>query len=71
MSTKKASIVYNTLAKAILDIWLKDESLEVSDNLPDPDVIAQEIVEDLEAALKQFRKIVGDLGDSKVEPATY
>ena len=42
--------------------WLKDESLEASDNLPDPDVIAQEIVEDLEAALEQFREIVGDLG---------
>ena len=45
--------------------WLKDESLEASDNLPDPDVIAQEIVEDLEAALEQFREIVGDLGASK------
>jgi hypothetical protein len=31
--------------KASLDIsWLKDESLEESDNLPDPDVLAQEIV---------------------------
>ncbi|MEK6743685.1 MAG: hypothetical protein AABZ15_08745, partial [Nitrospirota bacterium] len=50
--------------KASLDIfWLKDESLEASDNLPDPDVIAQEIVEDLEAALEQFREIVGDLGE--------
>ncbi len=39
------------------------ESLEASDNLPDPDVIAQEIVEDLEAALEQFREIVGDLGE--------
>jgi type I restriction enzyme M protein len=49
--------------KASLDIfWLKDDSLEESDNLPDPDVIAQEIVEDLEAALEQFREIVGDLG---------
>jgi type I restriction enzyme M protein len=49
--------------KASLDIfWLKDESLEASDNLPDPDVIAQEIVEDLEAALEQFREIVGNLG---------
>jgi type I restriction enzyme M protein len=49
--------------KASLDIfWLKDESLEASDNLPDPDVIAQEIVEDLEAALEQFREIVSDLG---------
>ncbi len=33
-----------------------------SDNLPAPEVIAQEIVEDLEAALEQFREIVGDLG---------
>ena len=31
--------------KASLDIfWLKDESLEASDNLPDSDVIAQEAV---------------------------
>jgi type I restriction enzyme M protein len=49
--------------KASLDIfWLKDESLEASDNLPDPDIIAQEIVEDLEAALEQFREIATDLG---------
>ncbi len=49
--------------KASLDIfWLKDESLEESDNLPDPGIIAQEIVEDLEAALEQFREIASDLG---------
>jgi type I restriction enzyme M protein len=49
--------------KASLDIfWLRDESLEDSDNLPDPDVLAQEIVEDLEAALEQFREIANDLG---------
>ncbi|MGE3152331.1 MAG: N-6 DNA methylase [Nitrospiraceae bacterium] len=49
--------------KASLDIfWLKDESLEASDNLPDPDVIAQEIVDDLESALDQFRLITNDLG---------
>ncbi len=54
--------------KASLDIfWLKDDSLEASDNLPDPDVIAQEIVEDLEAALVQFREIVGDLGNGRKE----
>ena len=29
---------------------------------PDPDVLAQEIVEDLEAALEQFREIAMDLG---------
>ena len=45
-----------------LDIfWLKDESLEDSANLPDPDVIAAEIVEDLQAALDQFTLIAGDL----------
>jgi type I restriction enzyme M protein len=49
--------------KASLDIfWLKDESLEASDNLPDPDVIAHEIVDDLESALEQFRLIASDLG---------
>jgi type I restriction enzyme M protein len=49
--------------KASLDIfWLRDESLEESDNLPNPDVLAQEIVEDLEAALEQFREIAADLG---------
>ncbi|MFN9209444.1 MAG: SAM-dependent DNA methyltransferase, partial [Betaproteobacteria bacterium] len=51
--------------KASLDIfWLKDESLADSDNLPPPDVIAQEIVQDLEAALEQFRLIAADLADN-------
>lgn len=50
--------------KASLDIfWLKDESLEDSDNLPEPDVIASEIVEDLESSLEQFRLIAEDLGE--------
>jgi type I restriction enzyme M protein len=57
--------------KASLDIfWLKDDSLADSDNLPPPDVIAQEIVEDLEAALEQFRLIAGDLGADVVEEGT-
>jgi len=48
--------------KANLDIsWLKDESLEDSANLPDPDVIAAEIAEDLQAALEQFSQIASDL----------
>lgn len=51
--------------KASLDIfWLKDKSLEDSDNLPEPDIIAREIVEDLEAALQQFSKIANDLEES-------
>ena len=53
--------------KASLDIfWLKDDSLADSDNLPSPDVIAQEIVEDLKTALEQFRLIAGDLGAEAV-----
>ncbi|MCX5718747.1 MAG: N-6 DNA methylase, partial [Nitrospirae bacterium] len=48
--------------KASLDIfWLKDESLEESDSLPEPDVIAREIVEDLESALEQIKEIAEDL----------
>jgi type I restriction enzyme M protein len=54
--------------KASLDIfWLKDESLSESENLPDPDVLAAEIVEDLEAALEQFREIAGDLNGAKTQ----
>jgi len=50
--------------KASLDIfWLKDESLEDSDNLPEPGILAAEIVADLEAALEQFRLIAEDLGE--------
>ncbi|HVE69837.1 MAG TPA: class I SAM-dependent DNA methyltransferase [Thermoanaerobaculia bacterium] len=48
--------------KLNLDIfWLKDESLEESANLPAPEVIAQEIVDDLQAALEQFSAIAEDL----------
>lgn len=44
--------------KASLDIfWLRDESLEDSENLPPPEVIAAQIVEDLQAALDQFAQI--------------
>jgi len=49
--------------KASLDIfWLKDESLEDSENLPAPDIIAREIAENLESALEQFNSIYEDLG---------
>ena len=41
------------------------KSLEASDNLPDPDVIALYIVEDLEAAPEQFREIMTDLSGKK------
>jgi type I restriction enzyme M protein len=48
--------------KLSLDItWLRDESLEDTDNLPDPAILAAEIVEDLQAALDQFAQIAADL----------
>jgi type I restriction enzyme M protein len=48
--------------KASLDIfWLKDESLADSASLPEPQVIAAEIAEDLQAALDQFAQIAADL----------
>ncbi len=48
--------------KLNMDIfWLKDDSLEDIDSLPEPDVIAAEIVEKLEAALDQFRSVAEEL----------
>ena len=56
---------YDTLIardKASLDIfWLKDDSLDNLDNLPAPDVLAQEIVEHLESALASFREVAAAL----------
>ena len=50
--------------KANLDIfWLRDESMEDSANLPPPNQLAEEIVEDLRAALEQLEEIAGDLGE--------
>ena len=44
--------------KVNLDIfWLKDDSLENSEDLPEPDVLAQEIADDLQTALEQFQAI--------------
>jgi type I restriction enzyme M protein len=54
--------------KVNLDIfWLKDESLADSENLPAPEVIAQEIVDDLESALEQFRLIADDLREPGID----
>ncbi|MEZ6072277.1 MAG: class I SAM-dependent DNA methyltransferase [Pirellulales bacterium] len=48
--------------KVNLDIfWLKDKSLEDSEDLPEPDVLAQEIADDLQTALDQFAAIAGEL----------
>lgn len=48
--------------KISLDIfWLKDQSLADLDNLPEPDELAEEIVENLEAGLASFREILAAL----------
>lgn len=50
--------------KTSLDItWLKDKSLADLDNLPDPDELAQDIIENIEAALASFREIQVSLGN--------
>ena len=41
--------------------WIRDKSLEDSADLEDPDVIAEEIADDLQAALEQFAAIAADL----------
>jgi len=51
-----------TRHKTNLDItWLRDESLEDLDNLPAPEVVAREIVEDLAAALVEFAAVAAAL----------
>ncbi len=48
--------------KTSLDIfWLKDKSLADLDNLPEPDVLALEIIDNLEAGLDSFREIAAAL----------
>ncbi|MEX1204972.1 MAG: class I SAM-dependent DNA methyltransferase [Dongiaceae bacterium] len=55
--------------KVNLDIfWLKDESLEDADGLPPPEEIAAEIIENLEAALEEFRGVAEELGAAEVGP---
>jgi type I restriction enzyme M protein len=54
--------------KASLDIfWLRDESLGDTDNLPAPEVIAAEIVEDLRAALEEFEALAESLAERGIE----
>ena len=48
--------------------WLKDRSLIDLDNLPEPDELAEEIIENPEAGLDSFREVLvapgkGTVGD--------
>jgi len=48
--------------KTSLDIfWLKDKSLTDLDNLPKPDELAEDIIENLEAGLANFRQVLATL----------
>ena len=49
--------------KTSLDIfWIKDKSLADLDNLPSPDELAEEIIENLQSALESFMELKGQLG---------
>ena len=48
--------------KKSLDIfWVKDKSLADLDNLPEPDVLAEDIIENLQSALEGFRALQAKL----------
>lgn len=54
--------------KVNLDItWLKDPSLESEDDGVSPEMIAQEIVEDLQAALEEFAAVADALTERAAE----
>ena len=54
--------------KTNLDIfWLRDESMEETANLPPPDRIAEEIIEDLRAALEHLEEVAADLSSEPSE----
>ena len=52
----------NKRDKLNLDLfWLKDKSLEESDDLPPPDLLAAEIATDLESIVERFQSIAAKL----------
>jgi type I restriction enzyme M protein len=54
--------------KTSLDItWIKDKSLADLDNLPDPEDLAADIIENLEAGLASFREIMVKLGEKSLD----
>ena len=49
--------------KCSLDIfWIKDKSLADLDNLPEPDVLAADIIENLQSALSGFQELMQQIG---------
>ena len=49
--------------KTSLDLfWIKDKSLADLDNLPEPDELAADIIENLQSALESFQELQAQLG---------
>lgn len=49
--------------KTSLDLfWLKDKSLADLENLPEPEILADEIIQNIEAGLESFRNVAASLG---------
>ena len=54
--------------KTNLDIfWLKDRGLTDLDNLPDPDILANEIIENIESGLNSFKEIMETINGNSEE----
>jgi type I restriction enzyme M protein len=53
--------------KASLDVfWSRDASMTDLDNLPEPEILANEIIENLQSALAQFDSVVGSLENRNI-----
>jgi type I restriction enzyme, R subunit len=62
LKTASQPLITKPTVPLSLDIfWLKDKSLTDLDNLPDPDVLAEDIIENLEAGLASFRAVLKGL----------
>ena len=58
--------------KKSLDIfWIKDKSLADLENLPSPDVLAADIIENLQSALESFQELKGQLKKSNKNKGEY
>jgi type I restriction enzyme M protein len=47
--------------------WIRHESLEDSEKVPEPPIILQEMIEDLESARDQFRGIAEELSEESTD----
>lgn len=57
-SYRAAAIECRTMSDIVQKLWLKDDSLEDSDDLAEPQDLATEAITELEAAVGDLREIV-------------